>query len=377
MRQVVHSRLAPAGIVAAACLMLLALTGGAQARTVWLCHPGVRPDPCDPGLSTTVYSPRLARLRVSHPRATKRPKIDCFYVYPTVSDQKGPFANLQIDPEERSIALLQAARYSQYCNVYAPMYRQGTVPALTSEPIGTAIQQQLTTPLTDVRRAFDDYLAHDNHGRGFVVIGHSQGAILMTHVIAQQVDTRPALRRRMLSAILLGANVTVRGRSDVGGSFAHIPTCRRKGALHCVIAFSTFDEPPPADTLFGLSPTPAQSVVCTDPAALTGKSDLADPILPAAPFAPHTLIGVGISLLHFTQPMPTTTWVSEPGAYTARCTSGAGAHVLEVTPRDGAQTPMASPNPSWGLHLLDGNLMLGNLVSIVRRESQAYAASAG
>ena len=60
----------------------------------------------------------------------RNPKIDCFYVYPTVSDQKGPNANLHIDPEERSIALYQAARYSQYCRVFAPMYRQITVPAL-------------------------------------------------------------------------------------------------------------------------------------------------------------------------------------------------------------------------------------------------------
>jgi hypothetical protein len=96
---------------------------GASAHTVWLCQPGVAPDPCTPGLSTTVYSPTLAPLRVEHPQAVKDPKIDCFYVYPTVSDQKTPLANLHIDPEERSIALYQAARYSQYCRVYAPPAR--------------------------------------------------------------------------------------------------------------------------------------------------------------------------------------------------------------------------------------------------------------
>jgi hypothetical protein len=64
---------------------------------------------------------------VTHPKQVAHPAIDCFYVYPTVSDQKTGNANLHVDPAERSIALYQAARYSQYCHVYAPMYRQVTL----------------------------------------------------------------------------------------------------------------------------------------------------------------------------------------------------------------------------------------------------------
>ena len=44
-----------------------------------------------------------------------------------MSDQNTAVANLHIDPVERSIALYQAARYSQYCRVFAPMYRQVTL----------------------------------------------------------------------------------------------------------------------------------------------------------------------------------------------------------------------------------------------------------
>src|SRR5437763_15473597 len=87
----------------------LALVPSASAKTVWLCFPGHRPDPCAPGLSTTVYTPSLKKVRVEHPRRVKNPAIDCFYVYPTVSGQKTGNANLHIDPVERSIALYQAA----------------------------------------------------------------------------------------------------------------------------------------------------------------------------------------------------------------------------------------------------------------------------
>ena len=59
----------------------------ASAKPVWLCRPGVSPDPCTPGLSTTVYSPSLKAQRVLHPTPVRHPAIDCFYVYPTVGDQ--------------------------------------------------------------------------------------------------------------------------------------------------------------------------------------------------------------------------------------------------------------------------------------------------
>jgi hypothetical protein len=347
--------------------------GAARAQTVWLCRPGARADPCTPGLSTTIYSPSLIRLRVVHPIAVRRPPIDCFYVYPTVSDQPGPFANLDVDPEERSIALYQAARYSQYCDVYAPMYRQGTLPALERLGVKAAVRTQLGVPLRSVESAFADYLAHDNHGRGFVLIGHSQGSILLRRLIATKIDPNPVLRRRLVSAILLGGNVLVRAHSDVGGDFTHIPACRSAEQLRCVIAFSTFDAPVPSSSLFGFSPARGESVLCTNPAALAGGSGLLDPIFPRAPFAPGTLIAAGWGLLRLTQPMPATVWSSEPGAYSGRCSSAGGAEVLQITARDGAQTPQPSPDPAWGLHLLDAGIALGNLVTIVGRESGAYS----
>ncbi len=115
-------------VLGALLLLAAAGAGSAGAHVIWLCKPGQRPDPCTPGLSTTVYSAKLAPLRVVHPKQVRKPAIDCFYVYPTVSDQTTTLSNLQVDPEERSIALYQVARYSQYCRIFAPMYRQVTVP---------------------------------------------------------------------------------------------------------------------------------------------------------------------------------------------------------------------------------------------------------
>jgi DUF3089 family protein len=358
--------------IAALALCCLAAAGGASARTVWLCKPGQRPDPCNVSLATTVFSPTLHKLRVVHPARDTRPAIDCFYVYPTVSDQKTTLANRHVDPEERSIALYQAARYSQYCRVFAPMYRQVTVTALDSG--NQESPKQLATPVNDVRAAFATYMRKYNHGRGVVLIGHSQGSFVLEKLIAKDIDAKPAVRKQLVSAILLGGNVLVKRSKNVGGTFHHVPACRSATQLACVIAFSTFDQAPPANSLFGRTTVAGDQVLCTNPAALGGGVGKVDAVFPSAPFAPGTLIAAGISLLKITQPSASTTWVSEPGAYSARCSAAGGANVLQITALGGAQTATPSPDPTWGLHLLDANIALGNLVSVVHAEANAYAA---
>src|SRR5581483_5560887 len=157
----------------------------------------------------------------------KNPSVDCFYVYPTVRGQQTGNANLHIDPVERSIALYQAARYSQYCKVYAPIYRQVTLAGIGQGTPTTKPNPKIA--LADVRQAFANYLKKYNHGRGFVLIGHSQGSFVLRSLIAKDVDPKPAVRQRLVSAILLGGNVLVKkGPRGIGGDFKHIPACRSR-----------------------------------------------------------------------------------------------------------------------------------------------------
>ena len=206
--------------------LAVALPGAASAKTVWLCKPGLASNPCTPGLSTTAFTGAVTSLGKVKVTAQRKPPIDCFYVYPTVSDQKTPNANLTIDPEERSIALYQAARYSQYCRVYAPMYRQGTLTSLNG-----ARDADGNLAYGDVRDAWNEYLKKDNRGRGVVLLGHSQGSFVLRSLITKEIDARKAVRRRIVSAQLLGGNVAVKAGTGIGGDFRHIAACRSRTQL--------------------------------------------------------------------------------------------------------------------------------------------------
>ncbi len=354
-----------------------------SAKTVWLCKPGLHDNPCNPGLETTVFSPSGKKLRVISPKAVRHPKIDCFYVYPTVSDQTTVNANLNIDPEERSIALYQAARYSQYCRVFAPMYRQVTLKGIGGGISPAQLAAGFKIAFDSVLSAWRDYLRHFNHGRGFVLIGHSQGSGHLIQLIRTQIDGKASLRKRLVSAIVLGGNLRVRKGKDVGGDFKHVRACRSARQLHCVIAWSTFDGPVPPDSKFGRGTSllggssKNMETLCTNPARLRGGSAALDTIQPSAPFAPGTTISLGIQLLQLPLPTASTPWIDIPGAYRAHCSHANGASVLQIVAQHGAPTPHPSPDPTWGLHLLDANIALGDLVRVVHGESIAYAKRRG
>jgi len=188
-------------------------------------------------------------------------------------------------------------------------------------------------------------------------------------LLRAQVDNDATLRARMVSAIILGGNVQVPVGKNVGGTFAHIPACTRDSQTGCVIAYSSFSQVPPADSLFGRPgqgvslqsdqhAKAGQQVLCTNPAALGSG-------------APASLLPYFVSSASTGEP-----WVTYPDLYTGRCESKGGATWLQITARAGDSRPIVTPTlgPTWGLHLDDVNLTLGNLVNDVLAEEAAYGA---
>ncbi len=338
---------------------------------MWLCRPGSLPDPCAGDRHATSELADGSTAAVPSV-AGGAPSIDCFYLYPTVSRETTANADLVIQRAEIKVAASQAARFSAVCRVWAPMYRQQTSIDLNREGLsGNPAVEQVA--YTSALAAWRDYLAHDNRGRPIVFIGHSQGAAILIRLLSEEIDPNPELRARMLSAILLGGNVQVASGSDVGGSFQHIAACRSATDAHCVIAYSAFGESPPESALFarpgtgislqsGQRAVAGQSVVCTNPAALGGGTG------ELQPYFLSTSRPVGGLTIH-------TRWVTYPHMYRAECRNAGGATWLQVDHIGGAgdvrPKVVETLGPTWGYHLDEVNLTLGNLVALVGSQARA------
>ena len=159
----------------------------------WLCRPG-RQDACAADLTTTVVASN-GKLTEEKWKANPKAPIDCFYVYPTVSNDQTPNSDMDAGPEERSVVQHQFARFGSQCRPYAPLYRQVTLTALRATLSGRPMKSDRALAYNDVLDAWKYYLEHDNQGRGVVLIGHSQGSGVLIQLIKNEIDGKPVQDR--------------------------------------------------------------------------------------------------------------------------------------------------------------------------------------
>jgi hypothetical protein len=203
-----------------------------------------------------------------------------------------------------------------------------------------------------------------------VLISHSQGTLMLSQLVAERIEPRRNVRKRLISALLLGGGVTVEQGEDTGGSFKRIRACRSPRQTGCVMGFSAFNGPVPADSIFGRASEPGLETLCTNPAALRGGAAALDTVYPAEPFAPGTTICLGTAAVGIPTVDVSTPFVEFRGAYSGACERADGASVLQITDAPGAPHLNPVPDPTWGLHLADANLALGNQVKLIARQAK-------
>jgi hypothetical protein len=354
----------------------------------WLCRPGRKGDACDIDETATIVAADGKLTRETWTADSNAP-IDCFYVYPTISTDQTPNSDMTADPAEVNVIKQQFARFGSKCRPYAPLYRQVTLAGLRRVLAGGGGGTVLDhgVQYDDVRDAWNAYLKNDNNGRGVVLVAHSQGSFILNRLIAEEIDGKP-VQSRLVSAILLGTTIPVPKGKDVGGAFQHVPLCHSATQTGCVITYASFRStvPPPANTLFGKVPDATMAAACTNPAALAGGSGELRAYLDATG---RTITSTPQVKPWVTPEQPIATpWVSVPGLLTAKCATNDNATYLEITVNGNPADPRvdditgdigAAPNvlANWGLHLIDVNLAMGNLVDIVGQQAKAYAAKKG
>jgi Protein of unknown function (DUF3089) len=348
----------------------------------WLCRPG-RQDACAIDHTTTVVAAD-GKLAKETWTADANAPIDCFYVYPTISTDPTPNSDMTADPAEVNVIKQQFARFASKCKPYAPLYRQVTLVGLRRMLApGAAVTLDQGLQYDDVKDAWNYYLKNDNNGRGVVLVAHSQGSFILNRLIHDEIDGKP-IQSKLVSAILLGTIIAVPKGKDVGGSFQHVPLCHAATQTGCVITYASFRStiPPPANTLFGRVPDANMAAACTNPAALAGGSGELKAYLDKTG---RTITSTPPAKPWVTPEAPIETpWVSVPGLLTAKCSSNENASgYLEVTVHGDPADPRVDDIvgdigvgtnvlANWGLHLIDVNLSMGNLLDIVAQQTKNY-----
>ena len=371
--------------------------GGAHAQALakndyakpetWLCWPGKTGDACAIDLTATVVKADGSTSLETFKADPKAP-IDCFYVYPTVSNDPGVVSDMTANAEELNVVKQQLARFGSKCRIYAPLYRQFTLTALRAMVAGTPIPGA-TDPAVrqvgynDVVDAWNYYLAHENKGRGVVLIGHSQGSGLLQRLIPAEIDGKP-VQKQLVSALILGSNLPVTKGQDTG-LFKSIPLCKSASQTGCAISYVTFreDSPPPSNSRFGKVANAEMEAACVNPAALLGRKDLhaymsnQANIASSAAATPEWVKG---------KANPKTPFVALPGLISGQCVSKDGFSYLAARVNADPSDPrtdvingdVTGPGgviaKDWGLHLIDANIAMGDLVEVVGQQAKAYAA---
>ncbi|MEP7115524.1 MAG: DUF3089 domain-containing protein, partial [Ilumatobacteraceae bacterium] len=331
----------------------------------WICR-GDLADSCDnPEPLTEVAAD--GTLTIKPYEVAVDPPLDCFYVYPTISDDSTYNSDL-IASTEIIATDLQAARFNQVCKVYAPVYRSVTLAGLFGGAAGD-FTTGWNLAYQDVLDAWRHYLANDNHGRPVVILAHSQGSFHVVRLLREEIDPKPEQRALIASAIIAGTSFQVAPGKDVGGDTQNMPLCRTVGQIGCVITFQSYRDsvPPLPGAVFG-APQETTASACTNPAALAGGPGLLDAAAPTSPWV-------------FTNPDDaaaiTTPFVGVPGLITGECKVKDGYSYLSITVNANSTDPRADDipgdgTPNWGLHTVDLSITQESLINLVRSQATAY-----
>lgn len=340
----------------------------------WLCHPGKPDDACAIDLTATAIAAD-GSTQVMPFEPAGEPAFDCFYIYPTVSFDVTPNSDMVAGPEELNAVANQFARYGEACRLFAPMYRQTTLLELRNQMTTGQTAADDAMRYGDVIDSWNAYLATENDGRGVLLVGHSQGAGMIYELLEKDMLASPA-REQLIAVHAVGYGT---GIDPETGMAAGLPVCSDGVLTGCLVSYGSFREtmPPPAGAWFGKTQN-AKRAVCTNPASLSGDNGNLEAFMPRhslGRLAPNAY-GVGVD----------TPFVALPGLLTAECRSNDTHDWLAVTVHAEPAEPRADDIPGdlvvngevvpeWGLHLVDMNLAMGNLVGLATDQGRAWVAA--
>ncbi|MDP5103583.1 MAG: DUF3089 domain-containing protein [Erythrobacter sp.] len=240
---------------------------------LWYSRPGI-------GVSDPArWQPPLAKgAAPSATEAAKPAPFAVFFVHPTSYFNRASW-NAPLEGEGNADAARvariylrgMASPFNAASEIWAPRYRQATMGAfLTDQPEG---KQAIEAAYADVLEAYRYFLSSIDPDTPIVLAGHSQGALHLKRLLAEEVRGSP-VAQRLVAAYVIGWPVSVQHDLPALG----FPACATPDQAGCVISWSSFAEPADPSSvlryyaasrgldgeLAGTSP-----ILCTNP--LTGQ----------------------------------------------------------------------------------------------------------
>lgn len=336
----------------------------------WLCRPDVSNDACDVDLTAVEVLPDNSTKIIPFTPA-KDPTVDCFYVYPTVDLglRPGQHEDLTDKDDSAQTAGIQAARFAEVCRVYAPLYRQVRLGTYSADE--KTRSYYLDSAYKDVEAAFDHYLTHDNAGRPFVLISHSQGSHMVSRLIHRKIEKDPAILDKLVVALAIGGTLGTDKGGRTGGSFDRVPVCTSKEEQGCVVGYRSYQ---PGATNFqrDASLVEGETAVCVHPAN-PGSSETAT--LSRAYF-PTRIRRLSNTPEGIAEQAP---FVLYRDFYEAQCLDTGKVRPFEIRVRKAIGDARKNPidfdtvltRSALGLHIYDMQFGMGDMIDLVRIKAEA------
>jgi hypothetical protein len=338
---------------------------------MWLCRPDLPSDACRGDLDTTELEPDGSRTRVPFVPAPD-PKVDCFYVYPTVDPSWVPGNHVDFHDTTimREVTRFEVARFGSVCRLFVPLYRQVTIATYLASQEEREVR--LGAAFDDVLDAFRYYREHFDEGHPIALIGHSQGAEMVVRLLRSTFEHDASLRRRLLAAIAVGTNVQVPAGRRSPDHLRHVPLCSTPDELGCLVAFTSFPADGPQIPWMGW-PAPGHETACVNPAGLGGGAGVHR--FTGAVFPTRSRLAGDLGAA----PWAKTPFIAVRDYYGAACVDGgAGFRYLAVSaaprPGDRRTSPFDLDGPRWrtpfGFHIVEFQFAQQDLIDLVARKAE-------